>query len=97
MGFLVCVVGRPEPRIITEVHDFFMGNSLGNLHIGNMIRCELDRQGRKMEWFAAMLNCDRSNAYKILKRKNIDLLLLIRISEILDHDFLNDCRGYLCK
>ncbi|MBQ7550724.1 MAG: hypothetical protein IJT04_04245 [Bacteroidales bacterium] len=74
-----------------------MGNSLGNLHIGNMIRRELDSQGRKMEWFAAKLNCDRSNAYKILKRPNMDVALLIRISEILGHDFLEDCSRYLCQ
>ncbi len=39
----------------------------------------------------ARIPCDKSNAYKILKRNNIDLLLLIRISEVLNHNFLEDC------
>ncbi len=59
-----------------------------DIHIGQLIRRELDRQGRKMSWFAAQIHCDRSNAYKILKRKNIDLELLVRISQVLDHNFL---------
>lgn len=59
-----------------------------NFHIGQMIRRELDKQGRKMTWFAAQIHCDVSNAYKILKRKNIDLELLVRISQVLDHNFL---------
>lgn len=59
-----------------------------NIHIGQLIRHELDRQGRKMTWFAAQIHCDVSNAYKILKRKNIDVELLVRISQVLDHNFL---------
>lgn len=56
-----------------------------------MIRCELDRQGRKVAWFAKQINSDKSNAYKILKRDNIDLQLLICISKVLKHNFLEDC------
>lgn len=59
-----------------------------DIHIGRLIRRELDRQGRKMTWFAAQIHCDVSNAYKILKRKNIDVELLVRISQVLDHNFL---------
>lgn len=67
------------------------------IHIGEIIRSELVRQGRKMSWFAAQLNTDVSNAYKILKRNNIDLFLLIRISEILCHDFLQEVSQHLRK
>ena len=65
------------------------------LHVGNLIRNELDQQGRRVEWFARQIPCDVSNAYKILKRHNIDVLLLIRISEILHHDFLEDCSQHM--
>lgn len=61
------------------------------IYIGDMIRRELERQGRRTAWFAGQINCDRSNAYKILKRRNIDVQLLIRISEVLGHNFLDDC------
>lgn len=62
-----------------------------SIHIGNMIRRELERQGCRTAWFDGQINCDRSNAYKILKRRNIDVQLLIRISEVLGHNFLDDC------
>ena len=68
-----------------------MQKEKSQIHIGNMIRSELIRQGRKMSWFAEQINCDRSNAYKILKRGNVDVELLIRISEVLNHNFLEDC------
>lgn len=67
-----------------------------NIHIGNLIRNELERQGRKISWFAKQINCDRSNAYKILKRDNVDIKLLIQISEALNHNFFEDCSRLVC-
>lgn len=57
------------------------------LHIGNLIKAELERQERTVSWFARKLNCDRSNVYKIFKRSTIDTELLLRISKILHYDF----------
>lgn len=59
-----------------------------DLHIGKMIRDELRKQGRTVTWFATQLNCHRVNAHNILRRKNIDIELLIRISQILNYNFL---------
>ena len=61
------------------------------IHIGNMIKAELKRQGRSMSWFAEAIHSDRSNTYKMLKRESIDLALLMYISELLHYDFLRDC------
>ena len=44
-----------------------------------------------MAWFANAIHCDRSNAYKMLKHETIDLVLLMKISELLYYDFLHDC------
>ena len=60
------------------------------LHIGKMVAAELERQGRRMSWFADQLHCDVSNAYKIIKRTDLDVKLLMRISKILEHNFLKD-------
>lgn len=57
------------------------------LHIGQLIKEELERQERTVSWFARKLFCDRSNVYKIFKRPTIDTELLLRISVILNHDF----------
>ena len=63
---------------------------MDKIHIGQMIQAVLEEQGRTMKWFAKNIHCDYSNAYKILKRENMDLNLLITISKILNHDFFLD-------
>ena len=60
-----------------------------------MIKAELARQGRTMTWFANAIHSDRSNAYKMLKRESIDLVLLMNISELLHYDFLLECSRML--
>lgn len=63
-------------------------------HIGNLIKEELDRQGRNITWLAAQLGYSRQNAYKIFSRKWIYTDLLLKISDILDYDFFkcySDC------
>ena len=42
------------------------------LHIGQLIKEELEHQERTVSWFARKLYCDRSNVYKIFKRPTID-------------------------
>lgn len=60
------------------------------MHIGQQIEKIFREQGRKVSWFADKLCCDRRNIYKIFERESIDTALLVRISIVLDHDFLKD-------
>ena len=64
-----------------------------NIHVGEMIRLELKRQERTITWLSRKLGCTRANVYDIFYRKNIDLFLLIRISKILQHNFIEDLAG----
>nr|WP_300797197.1 XRE family transcriptional regulator [uncultured Alistipes sp.] len=57
------------------------------IHIGQLIEAELRRQERTITWFAKKLFCDRTNVYNIFKRQSIDTETLLRISQILHHDF----------
>lgn len=57
------------------------------IHIGNLIKEELEKQERTISWFARKLYCDRSNVYDIFRRKSIDTELLLRISVVLNRDF----------
>lgn len=57
------------------------------IHIGHKIEEELRTQERTVTWFARKLYCNRQNVYDIFKRENIDVMLLRRISIILNHDF----------
>ena len=60
------------------------------IHIGSLIEQELRRQERSVTWLAAELHCDRTNVYKVFKRKSIDTRLLVDISVILQHNFFLD-------
>ena len=62
-----------------------------DVHIGQLIKSELKRQGRTANWIAAKIFCEKSNIYKLFRRKSIDLDQLMRISEVLNHNFLKDC------
>lgn len=57
------------------------------IHIGALIKQELQRQERSVTWFANKLCCERTNIYSIFKRESIDTALLLRISSILHHNF----------
>lgn len=60
------------------------------IHVGRLIEQTLREQGRSVTWFAARLYCSRPNVYKIFHRENIDISLLWRISDVLEHDFFRD-------
>ena len=60
------------------------------IHIGSLIEQELRRQDRSVTWFATELRCDRTNIYKVFKKKSIDTKLLEDISVILQHNFFLD-------
>ena len=59
------------------------------VHIGNLILREHTAQRRSASWLAEQLSCDRTNVYKIFKKKDLDTQLLLRISRILGRDFFS--------
>ena len=65
-----------------------------DVHVGKLIHEELTRQGRTVNWFAKEIYCEKSNVYKMFNRKSIDLLQLMKISEVLDHNFLRVCLNF---
>ena len=58
------------------------------IHIGSIIEEVFYKQGRSPSWFAEQLHCDRTNVYNIFKRESSDIAMLVRISNILQHNFL---------
>ena len=68
-----------------------MGFKIKDVHIGQMIQDELNRQGRTANWLAKGIYCEKSNVYKMFKRKSIDMAQLMKICEVLNHNFLKDC------
>lgn len=67
-----------------------------NVHIGKLIRKELDSQERTVSWFAKKINVTRSHAYRIFEKDNLDLKLVETISIALNHNFFQDLSDNTC-
>lgn len=65
--------------------------TMNNVNIGELIHAEMVRQNRSVIWLAKEIYCEKSNVYKLFRRKSIDLAQVMRISELLGHNFLRDC------
>lgn len=62
----------------------------GKLHIGHMVKSVFDKSGLSVAEFARRIHCERTNVYKIFNRQSIDVEILVKISEALEHNFLAD-------
>ena len=60
------------------------------LHIGHMVKSVFDESGLSVAEFARRIHCERTNVYKIFNRQSIDVETLVKISEALEHNFLED-------
>ena len=60
------------------------------IHIGQLIKTELEHQERTPTWLAKKINCDRTNIYRIFDRESIDTALLSRISTALNRNFFEE-------
>lgn len=59
------------------------------IHIGNLIRDELRRQGLTNEWLADKIGVNIRTVNKIFLKQTIDTQQLYQISKALDTDFFN--------
>lgn len=57
--------------------------------IGTFIEMEVRKQ-MSITQFADAICCQRNNVYDIFRRSKIDIILLKRISEVLNHNFFQD-------
>ena len=61
-----------------------------NRTIGELIEREVRKQQIPITQFADMICCQRNNVYDIFRRSKIDIVLLKRISEVLNRNFFKD-------
>ncbi|MDR0743812.1 MAG: XRE family transcriptional regulator [Tannerella sp.] len=64
------------------------------LHIGRLIREKAETEGYSACRLAKRLHCDRSNIYKLYRKRTIDAEFLLQISIALNYDFFryySDC------
>ena len=57
------------------------------INIGSKIKSIVSKKGMTVSEFGRRINKSRENVYSIFKRKSIDTALLLKISEVLEHDF----------
>ena len=70
---------------------FFYGQQMKDeIHIGKMISDKMKEEGRSVHWLAEKSGCSSSNIYKIYEKSNMDIMQLLHISRILNHNFFND-------
>lgn len=58
------------------------------IHIGEEIEKRLKEIGMPISEFATKISCSRSTAYYIFKSESIDIKMLLRISRVLNYDFI---------
>ena len=56
------------------------------IHIGNLIRDELRRQGHTNQWLADQLSVERSTVQRLFNKPSLDTQQLLRISKVLGKD-----------
>ena len=66
----------------------------GTFHIGRTIKDVVTQKGVKVPWVAQQLGCHRNNVYLIFSRSWIDTGSLMKLSQILEHDFFADLSGW---
>ncbi|MCQ2369989.1 MAG: hypothetical protein MJ007_05890 [Paludibacteraceae bacterium] len=60
------------------------------IHIGQMVKAELHRQGKTTLWLAGQCGCTPMNIYKIYRRSWISTDMLYKLSSVLNHNFFQD-------
>ncbi len=61
-----------------------------DIHIGSVIRQVLDDSGMPYKEFAQAIGCERQSLYYLFHSKSIDVDRLIRISKVLNYDFIRN-------
>ena len=61
-----------------------------DIHIGSIIKKVFDEKSMTIAEFSRRINRERTTVYDIFQRKSIDTDLLLKISEVLDYEFLRE-------
>ena len=61
-----------------------------NIHIGAIIKQKVMESSMTIKEFADRINCERTTVYHIFKQKSINIEKLMKISEVLNYDFISE-------
>lgn len=68
-----------------------------HMHIGKLIKAEMQRRGLSAIWLSQQICCERTNIYNIYGRASIDTDLLLRISSVLQHNFFAELSAHCAR
>lgn len=68
---------------------------IAEIDIGTMIRRKVEEQHWSYTAFASAIGCSRSALYNIFNNRDISVIRLLKISEVLRHDFFTEICGVL--
>ena len=61
-----------------------------DIHIGSIIKQKVLKSPMSIQEFSDRIHRDRTTVYDIFKRKSVDTEILMKISEVLNFDFINE-------
>ena len=61
-----------------------------HVHLGNLIRSKVEEHQMSVAEFARQIHCERSTVYYIFSQKSMDIARLMKISNVLNFDFINE-------
>lgn len=67
------------------------------VNIGQVIKEELERQGRSVGWLAKQIGRGRSVVYRFVANNSMDTDVLANISRVLHRDFFKDLSDDIAK
>lgn len=90
-AFFLCLgLTRTSAQKMLKKATLFMYGNYNDIHIGPIIELRIRAAGISYAELARALNVDRTTIYNIVKAKSIDIDRLIRISQILNYDFIRN-------
>lgn len=84
----ICVVANTLPQQLGRNER--LKKAVNDMQMGKRIYNELKEQGRTVSWLAKQLCVERTSLYYTFRQNSIDLGFLLRISCILEHNFIQD-------
>ncbi|MBQ7362253.1 MAG: helix-turn-helix transcriptional regulator [Bacteroidaceae bacterium] len=67
-----------------------MSKNYSKIYIGKIIQAKVNERGLGYAEFARRINCARTSIYSLFNSKSIDVERLLRISDVLEYDFINE-------
>ncbi len=71
-----------------DAHRIMEKVKIREINIGSIIREKLFERGMSIADFARAINCHRTNVYDLFARRSVNIELLLKISQVLDYDFI---------